>query len=379
MVDLNDVWFLKDVFEYVSDQVTLVQEPVTTRISQCPYHKKWISQCPYFGINIWHAVKENYMVCAGTIFGSVKNVNVFLKEFVEMLQKTQCNDQGVLNVMFWTQNFSSIPRLQTHEEGVVQSLNVAQLFDISNAVVIHTGDNEKNKKIISPYIQAYKQVVKFHNVLTPTEDKKSIHLLLRVLDILTLENIEYTLTGGCLIGVELYSRRIPWDDDMDIYIMMEHKTQAMTRLKEHNLSIEPSYNSLYHKVWENRIETTDNKQRHNWPFIDIGWLVSNESHAWELRTAEKRYQHHIFPRNFIFPVKSALFEGHIVFIPANSENILSITYGNHWKTTCVMSNWDHKFEKVRYPELGDGQTQIRMPCEDVMRVHSKDLFHVLGN
>lgn len=347
-VDTNDVTFQGNVFELIKDNtVHLVQEPVTFPISKCPWHKRWIAECKSHGPDVFDRIKDNSMICAGTIFGDQGAMVPFLERFTEELRRTGCNDQGMLNVLYYTGQLENVS-LWPHERRIVMSMNVArEPTDFADALVVHTGDNSKAVEVVNPVV--------FKNVLNVYQQALS-RKLLTVVDHALGDS--YVIDGGTLVGAALDNRRIPWDDDMDIYIMDSDKEKTIEKLKSQGLTVSPSYNGYYLKVWDPRDPKVKNNQKHNWPFIDIGLLVGNKTHVWEKRIKESKYSHHVYKREWIFPASRILYEGIYVRAPRDTKAFLLHRFGPRWAQQDVFANWDHRLEKTRYPKLGNGNFKV---------------------
>ena len=68
---------------------------------------------------------------------------------------------------------------------------------------------------------------------------------------LTAANVTYMLDGGSLIGSMLHHGRIPWDDDLDIYIFASDAAAATDALTASGAyAVAPAYrNAPYLKIW----------------------------------------------------------------------------------------------------------------------------------
>ena len=114
---------------------------VKKTVYKCTYHTKWIKGCPEYGSEVWEKMKHEPMICAGTVFGTASGLLKLLDVFVPTLQRTYCNDQGVLNALVYTRAITATK--WPHEQRIVLSMNVAKTFDLGAASVVHTGDNPK--------------------------------------------------------------------------------------------------------------------------------------------------------------------------------------------------------------------------------------------
>lgn len=302
------------------------------------------------------------MICAGTIFGTAEKIHRFLIIYTQELKKKQCNDQGTLNVLFYTGVVKT--RLFKHEDGVVLSMNKAETYDISSASVIHTGDNPLAIKAVNTLKKYYQKITLFRNVLSKTEDKLSYDFLYKITHMLDNNDVPVILDGGLLIGAALHGARIPWDDDMDIYIQEKYKKRALVLLQK-ELSFSTLNLPLYSKVYNNTAEKISNNRDWNWPFIDIGWLQENSTHLWETRTAEKKYSNHVYSKDTIFPLQKIKLDALELQAPRDINAFFRVRYGEHWAERCVYANWDHKHERIRHPSLGDGDFTYSVKCTHI--------------
>ena len=350
MVDGTDVVFENNIFDIMHENVYLAKEPHDFPISKCPHHKRWIKGCPEFGDKVWGQIKDNDMICAGTIFGAVVPLRSFMAKFTDTLKRTKCNDQGILNVLTYTNQFDEPPVVWNYTERVVMNMNVAKEYNFEGSFVVHTGDNPKAVKAVKE-----RDINLFKDVLTKEQSTKSVELLKTVDKLLKPSKVDYIIDGGTLIGATLHGGRIPWDDDLDIYIKEEDE-EEFKRIISNNksgLRVVPSYNGLYLKV----VKLTP------WPFIDVGLLTSNSTHMWEKRIKEKKYSHHVYRKEWLFPPKRTSYDGVNVNTANDPISFLSSRFGKNWHNNCVYANWDHTKEKIRHKYIGDGNAKVTIPCE----------------
>ena len=362
LLDTNDVVLLRDVFENITGPVHLVQEPSYFKIEKCPYHKRWITRCKPYGWKMFLRIKENPMICAGTIFGHVAGVRKLLGALNARIEKDRCNDQGLLNILVYGGLLGFTPSFWTHESGPVLSLNVARSLDLRNASLAHTGDNPKAVELLKNRPERV-----FRDVLSTEESSESSALLKQLDKILTKHNISYVVDGGTLVGTVQLGKRIPWDDDMDIYVMKADEKRLMNLIQQTytHLRFLPSYNGLYYKIWNNKSKPVANGQAHNWPFVDVGILDSNSTHVWEQRTKELKYSRHVYPKEWMLPSRRMVYEGFPVNVPQKSLDFLRYRFGSNWDKRCVYANWNHKLERIRNKALGDGNRKITTACTNI--------------
>jgi hypothetical protein len=368
MVDPADVWFKRDIFSVVTNGVFLAAEPAHHPMAKCIHHRQWIQGCAHYGTAVWTTLKANSMICAGTIFGTYAPLLTFLDAFVRELDRTGCVDQGVLNVLVYSGAVKV--HVWKHEKNVVRSLNVAQTFNHEGAYVVHTGDNPRAIESVAAMSHLAAKALQFQNVLTAEEDYKLERLLRYIDDICTTHGIEYFIDGGTLIGALLHGGRIPWDDDLDVYFW-EHDRHYITKLLETTtMTVQPSYNGLYSKLWNKSAVKVQNDAAHSWPFVDLGWLRTNNTHAWELRSAEPKYAAHKYPVYLFSPPRRVQYGSLMLNAPRYSETFLRLRHGTGWNTRCVKANWDHKFERIRDRSVGGGDATTIIPCSQLPWVPS---------
>lgn len=368
LFDLLDVWSLSDIFPHIHSGVYVVTEPATRTMETCTHHRSWIQNCRAYGSTVWDRIKRRSMVCAGTIFGVEDSMLAFLTEYVKEIKTSQCNDQGVLNVMVWDARFAphTKPTIWTHEQGKVLSLNVAIApYNTSTAHVVHTGDNPDAVHAMHKHIDMFRKYSEFRDVLSPTEHTALMHIVHDIAQTLEKNGVDYMLDGGTLVGALMYNNRIPWDDDADIYITSDMQPSAIRVLRARGYNVLPSYNGLYHKAWISRGDRVQNGHAHEWPFVDISWLDGNVTHLWERRVKERKYAHHVYPRSIIHPTAMHVFGNTSLRVPFDGKTFLNIRFGARWRDNCVNVNYNHKLEKIRDKRRGDGNAKTSITCDKI--------------
>lgn len=137
--------------------------------------------------------------------------------------------------------------------------------------------------------------------------------------ILEINNIEYWLGYGTLIGCLRHGGFIPWDDDIDICILKSNLENLLS-IKSNEILIKKLHEQLYrisHNGWE----------------IDVFVLPENHEENIEMMMSE------------IFPLKISKFNGIKCFIPNNPTNFFKRKYGNlNPITHCLV--WNHKINDM---------------------------------
>lgn len=187
---------------------------------------------------------------------------------------------------------------------------------------------------------------RFTDVLTHA-DMQNAYTLIRHLDgACRRAGIEYAMDGGMLVGSMVHHGRIPWDDDFDVYIRWADRTRAVAALQQRGFVVTSA--GRYSKLWSTDMPRVDNQRSWNWPFVDIGWLMSNATHTWERRVADHQYRNNIYPSAWIFPSVKRPYGPLLLSAPRHADAFLTYRFGPRWAETCVANHWDHKREKWRY-------------------------------
>ena len=177
--------------------------------------------------------------------------------------------------------------------------------------------------------------------------KKTFKQLLKILKLwneLAKEcGVEYWACGGTLLGAVRHSGFIPWDNDIDISIMMSDLKTVKNCLDKH-----PTL-TYYESMCGLRIYTDNDDDRDNETVMDIficdyynkitinfcGPLSEDREPTW--------WMSEIFPNQYIysselFPLKELAFEDTTIMVPNNQINVLYRNFSDKCLTACKISN-----------------------------------------
>jgi glycerol-3-phosphate cytidylyltransferase len=155
---------------------------------------------------------------------------------------------------------------------------------------------------------------------------------------LEINNIDYWLGYGTLIGCLRHGGFVPWDDDIDLCILKKD-FEKFVNIKNNKIEIIKYHDELY------RIS-------HNEKSIDIFILEENHEKTLEMTIDE------------IFPLKRSKFNGIDCYIPNNPEDFFKRKYGNinpmedclvwnHEVNNMWISGFEMKKYQIKFKDLDD--------------------------
>ena len=177
--------------------------------------------------------------------------------------------------------------------------------------------------------------------------KKTFKQLLKILKLwneLTKEcEVGYWACGGTLLGAVRHSGFIPWDNDIDISIMLSDLKKVKKNLDKHPVL------KYYESMCGLRVHISENGDDNETAVMDIfvcdyynkitvnfcGYL-SNEGHpTWWI--SELFQNQHIYSSE-LYPLKELAFENTTIMVPNNEINVLYRNFSDQCLTACKISS-----------------------------------------
>lgn len=189
--------------------------------------------------------------------------------------------------------------------------------------------------------------------------KKEQIIFKKLLKILKLWNefteqnrVDYWACGGTLLGAVRHSGFIPWDNDIDVCIMLSDLKKVKRKLDGHPILKYYECECGLRIYIENKNDKNDGIFRENenaFPFMDIficdyynkitvnfcGFLSSDGEPTWFM--SDLFPNQHIYS-NELYPLKQVAFENVTIMVPNNQINLLFRNFSDKCLTVCKISN-----------------------------------------
>lgn len=195
---------------------------------------------------------------------------------------------------------------------------------------------------------------------------QQVNELYDLLQLITCEldkqNIEYTMSGGTLLGAVRHGGLIPWDDDADLCVLNKTPKEVINLMKPLE-----KFNIIAYETIKGNIVVV--KYKNSDISVDLFMMKKSKN----LTDNQETYKY-LFPYNIqypnewfyeheLYPLRNYKFGPLIIKGPNDYENFLNRAYKN-WQTTA--DKWNHQsygHEVVHttefYPKLPDHQFIIK--------------------
>jgi hypothetical protein len=194
----------------------------------------------------------------------------------------------------------------------------------------------------------------------PASDVRVMEDILRKMDQAAASvNSVYWMTAGSAIGGLLHHGRIPWDDDIDVYVPSDHFNTFLRVLADESSSL-TSYESFPERVWKvfERNATKIGKYAWGWPNIDVFPVYCNATVCVEKPLLNRKGEI-VMDADMIFPLKRRPFGRLSLPFPSNLRGLVEKRYGQHFGDTCVRGGYDHSKERFHK------NWKLKSNCSDV--------------
>ena len=233
-----------------------------------------------------------------------------------------------------------------------------------------------NDNVVKVNYSSYKYIIR-------TKEQDTFKKLLTLLNLWNKfskkHNIKYWACGGTLLGAIRHHGFIPWDNDIDISVMLSDFKKIKNNLDKHEtLSYVECRFGM--KIY---IENKD-VFPYAFPFIDIflcdyydkstikfcGILSTKDKPSWFI---DNEFPNQHVYKNELYPLKKVEFEDTTIMIP-NIQKCLFRNFSNECLTKCVISNHVNGHEKVHIKRTKDATNKLKNIYEFEERFHLLKLF-----
>lgn len=203
----------------------------------------------------------------------------------------------------------------------------------------------KNRQIECNEINDNKNIVKInddvYNYKNSEEEQETFKKLLNILDLwnkfTTNNNIMYWACGGTLLGAIRHNGFIPWDNDLDVCILLSDFEKIKKVLDNQNV-LKYIECECGFKIY---IDNT-------FPFLDVficdyydentikyAGFILDDKPTWFISDL---YPKDKYLKTDLFPLTKVPFENITVMVPNNSKNILYPAFSNNCLLSCKISS-----------------------------------------
>jgi len=188
----------------------------------------------------------------------------------------------------------------------------------------------------------------FGNVWTEKNKIQSKYLLKYLVDMCNSVSppIKVYLYAGTLLGWARHNgKAIPWDDDMDVAIIITDKERLLNLLKNQKDLGYASSKNFDLKIWFLDYKHSEEIIGRKWrfPFVDIFFFNEDGTIKVEkdkiIQFEDKKFLKDNENNKVVFEDVKGL------YVPTIYKKHLDNRYGTDWKKMCVSSSWCHRTEK----------------------------------
>ncbi len=226
---------------------------------------------------------------------------------------------------------------------------------------------------ISGVKECFKIIDAFQNsALNEIEVRRLERLLQRMDESFSNKDIRYWMAAGSSIGGLYHHSRIPWDDDVDMYVLNEDVESAVDELVRAGLGVAKARGGggVLIKVYDPSLPAVNNKYKHSYPFVDVFPIHCNKTTCAEKSDNCKRNKigcnswakggEIAYPKDSIFPLKWRPFGRNSLPFPNKLTDIVENRYGQDAKGRCSRHAYNHKKERFLGKEY-----HINVRCDDL--------------
>jgi len=164
-------------------------------------------------------------------------------------------------------------------------------------------------------------------------------------EVLTKNNIRYTIFGGTALGAERHGGLIPWDDDADTAILSndEQRLAALSNIFANRDFILSKVSFVGYRLYHSTLTKPRVHDRHPHPFVDI-FVLNDTGSSYDYPTEEARgyWPQIALPYGCLDRLVDVQF-GHLILRGLSTKDVkqhLDDNYGKDWPHV-AWREWDH--------------------------------------
>lgn len=139
--DIRDTFFQKDVFQYYENHDPFLGVAIEDGTLEEDFNKKWILD--FVGEKIHKILKNERIICVGTIWGTLDKFLEFSKIFWEKLTAFPKNiEQGIVNYLFYYEKIFKDSLVKSDNYGPVMTIGLT----VSKNIILDSNNNILNFK-----------------------------------------------------------------------------------------------------------------------------------------------------------------------------------------------------------------------------------------
>ncbi|XRB20057.1 hypothetical protein RI054_23g99040 [Pseudoscourfieldia marina] len=198
----------------------------------------------------------------------------------------------------------------------------------------------------------------FNDTVSAAEDARFVSLMQEVQAAAHRCGTTAMLAAGTLAGALVMHRRLPWDDDADMYVVGNEDEDVCVKndveMREGRTGMTAiTTGGQYFKVFY-KDSPKAGKLPWGYPFVDVFTLRSNATHMWQKTKADRPDPQNVYQRDWILPTVKKVFHGQLFDAPGRSILYARRKYGDQF-FSCARGGWNHRREV--------GQERATVDCD----------------
>lgn len=196
----------------------------------------------------------------------------------------------------------------------------------------------------------------FRPTISQTDKILFLYVLQKFIDVCNVNNINFFLYDGSLIGSYRHHGFIPWDDDVDVFVNSSQKhLLAKEGAKVPGFQVFTPKNFQW-KFFHRNLSTSIGAKEFRWPYIDIFFWEVSSTHLYDYTRFQRGKS---YEKAIVFPLQFRPFEGALLKTPINTRAFLKKKYDIE---ECQTNTYSHRYEEFT-------RWAHKVPCEKLEKFY----------